>query len=534
MCISKNVRVISSLAVGGLLLVGLLLLLDGTFQIAYADPGMLFVTTAGTGTACTIDQPCALQEALAQATDGDILFVAQGTYTGTGTAVITITKSITLYGGWDGTTGAGSLVLPGVYTTTLDGENVRRVVYITGTVSPILDGFTLQNGRALGDSGGAVYAYNASPVIANCRILNSTADQGGGVSFIYGAPALRNSVVMNNIATGTGGGVYMLQSAAVLRANTILGNQANEAGGLEIVGSDPFTMTNNIVARNSSINGSPVRVHGISNHPACPGECPSQGTLLHNTFVTNTSDISWMITAGPTATLTFANTIIGLPGGIRVERGSSVTLDKTLWETGLHDKVGGAGNIAMNHSLDGDPAFVNPNGGDYHIGLTSAAIDAGMDAGVDDDIDGQTRPQGSGYDIGADETGLIVTKQAEPDAVDPGAPLTYTIRVTNTSDVNLNATITDTLPVSVTLGETSGGTLALPGGRVAITWTAVITKPGGVWTETVVVTVDVDYAGSLTNVVEVTTEEGAQGEDSVVVRAGGRCIYLPLVMRNSS
>jgi len=53
----------------------------------------------------------------------------------------------------------------------------------------------------------------------------------------------------------------------------------------------------------------------------------------------------------------------------------------------------------------------------------------------------------------------------------------------------------------------------VPGGQ--ITWTPVITAPDGVWTETVVVTVEMDCVGLLTNVVEVTTEEGAAGDESV-------------------
>jgi uncharacterized repeat protein (TIGR01451 family) len=139
---------------------------------------------------------------------------------------------------------------------------------------------------------------------------------------------------------------------------------------------------------------------------------------------------------------------------------------------------------------------------------------------------------------------LEVGKGAYPDPVRPGAPLTYTVHITNTGNVDLHATITDTLPLSVTLVEASGGTLALPGGtlappdgtvdlpdgRVAITWTAVITAPGGLWTGTILVTVDEGYAGPLVNLVEVTTKEGAMGAGSVTVIASRR-IYLPLVMR---
>ena len=51
----------------------------------------------------------------------------------------------------------------------------------------------------------------------------------------------------------------------------------------------------------------------------------------------------------------------------------------------------------------GTPDFVNPAAFDYHIGDSSAAIDQGVDAGVRTDMDGQPRPIGLGFDIGADE-----------------------------------------------------------------------------------------------------------------------------------
>ena len=51
----------------------------------------------------------------------------------------------------------------------------------------------------------------------------------------------------------------------------------------------------------------------------------------------------------------------------------------------------------------GDPGFIDPEDGDYHIGSNSAAVDAGVDAGVYTDIDDEPRPMGNGFDIGADE-----------------------------------------------------------------------------------------------------------------------------------
>jgi hypothetical protein len=65
---------------------------------------------------------------------------------------------------------------------------------------------------------------------------------------------------------------------------------------------------------------------------------------------------------------------------------------------------GGDGSIDIGTlNYFADPGFVNPVSRDYHIGQGSGAIDQGVDDGVLVDIDGDPRPQGAGYDIGADE-----------------------------------------------------------------------------------------------------------------------------------
>jgi uncharacterized repeat protein (TIGR01451 family) len=140
------------------------------------------------------------------------------------------------------------------------------------------------------------------------------------------------------------------------------------------------------------------------------------------------------------------------------------------------------------------------------LGLTVPDIGA-----AEGSIDSEQHLSGSGYDLGTDQLAVALTlvKYAEPDPVSSGARLTYTIRVTNTGNSDLHSIITDILPTHILLGETSGGTLILPGG--VLTWTPVLTQPAGVWAQQVVVTPEMGYAGPLTNVVKVSAEEGATG-----------------------
>ena len=55
----------------------------------------------------------------------------------------------------------------------------------------------------------------------------------------------------------------------------------------------------------------------------------------------------------------------------------------------------GEGNILLDPGFEGNE--------DYHLLPSSPCIDAGVKTYIDVDIDGNKRPQGSGYDIGAYE-----------------------------------------------------------------------------------------------------------------------------------
>ena len=138
----------------------------------------------------------------------------------------------------------------------------------------------------------------------------------------------------------------------------------------------------------------------------------SKPSLRHTTLARNTGGDGsgvFVTDAGSTpSTVVLTNTIlVSHTVGITATAGSKATLEGTLWGSDSWANgtdLGGDGDIITGTvNIWGDPAFVNPDGGDYHIGPDSAAIDAGMNAGVVTDIDGDLRPIGAGYDIGADE-----------------------------------------------------------------------------------------------------------------------------------
>src|ERR1019366_10582320 len=59
--------------------------------------------------------------------------------------------------------------------------------------------------------------------------------------------------------------------------------------------------------------------------------------------------------------------------------------------------------VLSNNLTDPDPLFVNINSNDYHLQARSPAIDAGASVNVATDFDGNPRPFGPAFDVGAYE-----------------------------------------------------------------------------------------------------------------------------------
>jgi uncharacterized repeat protein (TIGR01451 family) len=95
--------------------------------------------------------------------------------------------------------------------------------------------------------------------------------------------------------------------------------------------------------------------------------------------------------------------------------------------------------------------------GDYHLvnDTASSALNHGTTGVSTHDVDGQNRPQGGSWDIGADEvvaaTNLAITKTDGVTTVKAGGTTTYTIAVTNRGNSTVaSATMTDIRPSAIT------------------------------------------------------------------------------------
>ena len=100
------------------------------------------------------------------------------------------------------------------------------------------------------------------------------------------------------------------------------------------------------------------------------------------------------------AVLTLTNNIIAFNrNGVITATGAHAAGSHNLWWRN------GANAFTGTQPLLEDPRLASDG---YHLGAGSPAVDVALSVGIASDVDGDRRPIGQGYDVGADERRLTV------------------------------------------------------------------------------------------------------------------------------
>ncbi len=238
------------------------------------------------------------------------------------------------------------------------------------------------------------------------------------------------SVYSNTAGAEGGGSAAVSNDALSLTANRTWGNVAGGegGGGIYLVNSHDGMLVNNVVVDNR-------------NRDRAPGaglylDYTRNLRLIHTTLASNRGGDSSALfvtdsigaSGPPASSVALTNTIlVSHTVGISVTAGNRVAVNGILWyNTPITVTAEATATVTAINQHTGDPAFAADG---YHLTTRSPAIDAGLPAGVTADIDDEARPQGAGYDLGADEYPAQATPTPTPTATAtriPGATPTAT------------------------------------------------------------------------------------------------------------
>jgi len=315
------------------------------------------------------------------------------------------------------------------------GIYVRAGSAITLTNSSIQEHYLPS---AFDGRGAGMYLLDATVTLSNTQVISNTAENLGAGARMFGASTLNvlgGSSFVNNKALGGAGGAVAATDTSTIRVRdaTLHNNTASGNGGAIYSDGTSLTIDKTYLHHNTALRGGAIfqvntGATGVISTTLIYSNTSLEGfgagiraeggaiTIRDSTLANNSGGAGY----SPGAVLSYLyNTIIW---------GNSSPAFGALTEAVCNIDQGGTAGPAL------DPLFVDPGAADYHLRVSSPALDA-CASGLAIDLDGYFRPTLAQWDIGAFEyQPAATTTTITSDVPDPsleGEPFLVSFSVTS-------------------------------------------------------------------------------------------------------
>ncbi|MCQ2341977.1 MAG: fibronectin type III domain-containing protein [Paludibacteraceae bacterium] len=379
---------------------------------------LLFITTLSLSAANQYVVPGGkINHAIDAASNGDTVFIATGIYH----ECISIRDSVHVFGGYSADFSTRDVEL---YPTVLDGTDMNHYLLVKYdgpcTVETVIDGLTIQNTETASSGGGAYIRQNV--VLSNCIITRciSTSSAGG----VYNDGGIVRNCIIELCTASSSGGAAINTNGGIIENTIIRGNGGKEGAVRNYAG---------CIVRNCLFYNNSATEDGWPNS----GSLFNYGTAYNNTLVNNWGT---QYAGCHSEGLMINNLMWGNVGeDIEPSSGEAPCYISGAGSTKNAADAGFGLSSAYCYTLSSDnnaakgPHFVKPTSfygiprnegeiavmrsADWHLTAASPILDKGIQkTGVPTtDLDGVSRPQGTGIDLGCyefDPNALPVPVQA--------------------------------------------------------------------------------------------------------------------------